>query len=478
MEIVQIVSYEMRPYVFLIERELMILNKMEVIKYSALLKLVNEGLFSILLTSLFTLGLSYSLLFEKGIYFFSIYFISYLLTFYFLANIYAVFKIGTSRISELIYSAILSVFLTNVTFYMIAYFLHGSFPDFFVWIGILFLQCLLIILWARIVHNLYFRIHPPQRTLVISHDDSKAMVIYSLISLYKIEKRYEIVKEISYSQVISSRKKYLTNIDAVFLTDLNRKQRNIIIKDCVASGVDIYFKPSIEDLVNQSSEPLHLFHSPILFIENKSILSPYQLIKRVMDICISLVVLIVLSPILIITALAIKLYDGGSVFYRQERLTKGGKVFKILKFRSMRMDAEKDGIARLSSGKKDCRVTSIGKIIRATRIDELPQLFNILKGDMTIVGPRPERPEIANEYEKELPEFALRLQVKAGLTGYAQVFGKYNTPVHDKLLFDLMYISKSSLVQDMLILLATIKVVFIPESTDGVADGQVTANIK
>ena len=146
------------------------------------------------------------------------------------------------------------------------------------------------------------------------------------------------------------------------------------------------------------------------------------------------------------------------------RLTKDGKQFEILKFRSMRVDAEKDGVARLSTGDKDDRITKVGHIIRACRLDELPQLLNILKGDLSVVGPRPERPEIA-----------LRLQAKAGLTGYAQVYGKYNTTPYDKLQMDLMYIAHPSLIEDLKIMLATVKILFMPESTEGVAEGATTA---
>ena len=198
-------------------------------------------------------------------------------------------------------------------------------------------------------------------------------------------------------------------------------------------------------------------------------------IKRALDIAFSTIALIVSSPVFVITAIAIKAVDGDPVFYRQRRLTKDGKLFDVLKFRSMRVDAEKDGVARLSTGENDDRITPIGRIIRKCRIDELPQLICILSGDMSIVGPRPERPEIAMEYEKELPEFALRLQAKAGLTGYAQVYGKYNTTPYDKLQMDLMYIAHPSIIEDFKIVFATVKILFMPESTEGIAEGATTA---
>ena len=197
--------------------------------------------------------------------------------------------------------------------------------------------------------------------------------------------------------------------------------------------------------------------------------------KRLLDILVSLPLAIVTLPIMLIAAIAIKAEDRGPVLYKQDRLTKGGKIFKIMKFRSMRVDAEKDGVARLAS-ESDDRITKVGKFIRATRIDELPQLFNILKGDMTLVGPRPERPEIAEQYEKELPEFHLRLRVKAGLTGYAQIHGKYNTTPYDKLQMDLIYINDMSVATDIKLLLQTMQTVFQKESTEGVKKGQTTAS--
>ena len=182
----------------------------------------------------------------------------------------------------------------------------------------------------------------------------------------------------------------------------------------------------------------------------------------------------ILSPLMLVLTIIIR-SDGGTAFYRQKRLTQNGRVFEVLKFRSMRMDAEKDGVARLSTGENDPRITKVGRFIRSCRMDELPQLINILKGDMSIVGPRPERPEIAQQYKETLPEFDLRLQCKCGLTGYAQVYGKYNTTPYDKLLMDLMYISKPSLAEDFKICLATVKILFMKDSTEGVADGQTTA---
>ena len=181
------------------------------------------------------------------------------------------------------------------------------------------------------------------------------------------------------------------------------------------------------------------------------------------------------EKLVLVVAVIIKATDGGTVLYRQCRLTLYGKKFNVLKFRSMRMDAEKDGVARLSSGDNDDRITPIGRFIRKCRIDELPQLINIFKGDMSVVGPRPERPEIAEQYYETMPDFKLRLQVRAGLTGYAQVYGKYNTDPYEKLEFDLFYINKMSFATDIELCFATFFILFLAESTEGIAEGAVTA---
>ena len=217
-----------------------------------------------------------------------------------------------------------------------------------------------------------------------------------------------------------------------------------------------------------------MFHLPMLRVGRYMASPEYLFVKRAMDIVLSLIALVITSPIFLVPAIATK-PDGGPAFYKQVRLTKDGRPFEIMKFRSMRVDAEKDGVARLSTGDKDDRITPVGHIIRKCRIDELPQLINILKGDLSICGPRPERPEIAAQYCEEMPEFALRLQAKAGLTGYAQVYGKYNTTPYDKLQMDLMYIAHPSIIEDLKIMLATVKILFLPESTEGIAEGATTA---
>ena len=265
--------------------------------------------------------------------------------------------------------------------------------------------------------------------------------------------------------------------DGVIIGDIPSQIRNQLLKSCFEKGIRTYTLPKISDIIMRGADDIHLFDSPLLLARNNGFSFEQKAIKRVMDIVLSLLGIFIASPLMIITAIAIKLYDGENVIHKQVRLTQGGKEFEVYKFRSMIKDAEKDGIARLSA-EGDVRVTPIGKVIRKTRLDELPQLFNILKGEMSLVGPRPERPQIAEEYRAYMPEFDYRLKVKGGLTGYAQIFGKYNTTPYDKLKLDLMYIENYSVWLDLKLIIMTIKIVFMKESTEGVADGQITASLE
>ena len=221
----------------------------------------------------------------------------------------------------------------------------------------------------------------------------------------------------------------------------------------------------ISDIIIRGADDIRLFDTPLLLCRNYGLDFEQRFIKRIFDIVFSLAALVPAAPFMLISALAIKLYDGGPVLYKQKRLTLDDKEFYVYKFRSMIVDAEKDGRPRLASDEDD-RITPVGKVLRKFRIDEFPQLLNILKGDMSVVGPRPERPELAKEYEKQMPEFEFRLKVKAGLTGYAQVTGVYDTSPYDKLKMDLMYIENFSLRLDIQIIMMTLKTMLFPPKTN------------
>ena len=262
--------------------------------------------------------------------------------------------------------------------------------------------------------------------------------------------------------------------EAVALCDIPADARNQIEKFCYQVSKRAYVTPKISDIILTAADSIHLFDTPLLLTRNQGLSIDQKFFKRFFDIILALIAIVISSPVMLVIALCIKFYDGGPVLYRQERLTRNGTPFMILKFRSMSMDSEKNG-ARLAM-KEDKRVTPVGKVIRRIHFDELPQIFNILMGDMSFVGPRPERREIHDQYCEKIPEFDFRLKVKAGLTGYAQVYGKYNTTPYDKLKLDLTYIENYSLLLDLKMMLLTFKVIFQKENTEGVDIDQITAD--
>lgn len=377
------------------------------------------------------------------------------------------FRVSILQIRDVIFGEVLATMITDVIMYiliwMLSIHLPNLIPGLITWGG----QCVIGVIWAYVMHQSYFSTHPPLRTIVI-YDERMGME--NLIHTYGLEKRFNI-KTVYPVESIMDKLEVMEEFDAAFLCGIHSRERNIILKHCINHKIKLFMIPRIADVMMRGSEQIHMLHLPILKTQRYKPSIEYQIIKRTMDIVVSGIATIVLSPLFLITAIAVK-SDGGPAFYKQKRLTKDGKVFEILKFRSMRVDAEKYSGAVLSAGENDPRITKVGRIIRACRLDELPQLLNILKGDMSLVGPRPERPELQKEIEKEVPEFGLRLQAKAGLTGYAQVYGKYNTTFYDKLLMDLMYISKPSILEDFTIMLATVKILTSKESTEGVGEGK------
>lgn len=377
------------------------------------------------------------------------------------------FRVSILQIRDVIFGEVLATMITDIIMYiliwMLSIHLPNLIPGLITWGG----QCVIGVIWAYVMHQSYFSTHPPLRTIVI-YDERMGME--NLIHTYGLEKRFNI-KTVYPVESIMDKLEVMEEFDAAFLCGIHSRERNIILKHCISHKIKLFMIPRIADVMMRGSEQIHMLYLPILKTQRYKPSIEYQIIKRTMDIVVSGIATIVLSPLFLITAIAVK-SDGGPAFYKQKRLTKDGKVFEILKFRSMRVDAEKYSGAVLSAGENDPRITKVGRIIRACRLDELPQLLNILKGDMSLVGPRPERPELQKEIEKEVPEFGLRLQAKAGLTGYAQVYGKYNTTFYDKLLMDLMYITKPSILEDFTIMLATVKILTSKESTEGVGEGK------
>lgn len=397
----------------------------------------------------------------------------FMLLYLIFGRIYNAFYISINPVSEMIYSQSLASLMANGVMYLITWLLNKHLPNPLPLLLVWAVQIGLSALWSAGARHWYFHKWPPRKTILI-YDQREDME--QLLDEPNMRRKFDIVRKMSVEEALSGAFLDLSQTDAVFLCGVHSHERNLLLKECISADVVTYITPRIGDILMRSARPIHMLHSPMLRTGRCRPQPEYLFVKRLMDILFSTMGLLLTAPIFLVTMIAIKITDGGPVFYKQRRLSKEGKLFDVIKFRSMRVDAEGDGVARLSTGKKDDRVTKVGRVIRRFRIDELPQLWNILCGEMSLVGPRPERPEIAEQYRETLPEFDLRLQVKAGLTGYAQVYGKYNTPPYEKLQMDLLYISHLGIAEDIRILFATVKALFTAASTEGIRQGQETAD--
>lgn len=390
-------------------------------------------------------------------------------------RLYGGFDLKTSRALNLFYSHVIASIMTGIAMFVLLWLLIRYVPKILPLLLAIGLWSFTALVWAKPAAVLARKANPPTPTVLIF--DNPIAYEKGVKITEHVDWRFDVVGNISVDEGKKAVFDYIkkTNAEAVMLCGIHSSQRNDIIKQCIKDGVAVYIRPNIGDYIINSGSSLQMANLPVLLCQRSAPSIFYVLVKRVFDIVFSAGLLIITSPILLLTSIAIFLNDRGPILYKQERLTKDGKRFEIIKFRSMSVDAESDGVARLAT-QEDSRITAVGKFIRATRIDELPQLWNILKGEMSVVGPRPERPELSESYAETLPEFPLRLQVKAGLTGYAQVHGKYNTSPYDKLQMDLMYISKQGIATDIRIILETLKVIFMPESTEGIGEDMIDAS--
>lgn len=398
----------------------------------------------------------------------------YCVVYFFFSKMYKAHKIGAYHLVELAFSQMLSYGIADITLYGAGFFWFHNFDRLQTMLFVLafFVQMTIICVLTFFMNRLHAKFDGPHRVAIIYGDES-----YKLLwkKMRDFSYRYNILACFDQYTDRDEMYKVLDRCQDIYLYEVDVELREELLLYCERRHIDIHFSISIADINVRGCEVSTFFDTPFLRNRRTDVVWYYPIIKRVADIILALIALIIASPFMIVTAIAIKIEDGGHILYMQKRLTKDHKGFYIYKFRSMRENSENQ--ARLAA-QNDNRITKVGAVIRRFRIDELPQLFNILKGDMTIVGPRPERPEIAREYEREFPEFAMRLKVKAGLTGYAQVYGKYNTTPIDKLKLDLIYISQRSILMDLNIMFYTVKILFIPESTEGVAEDQTTAMVE
>ncbi len=389
---------------------------------------------------------------------------SFLLIFVAFSSLYGAFNIGISRIHEIIYSFTLAALFADAVMYLelslIARQLVALSPMFLC----LLIQFLIIFLCSCSANFIYFKLYAARKIVAVFSDEAEGFNLITKMS--SIKERFRITCGLNaMHSSLDDIKRQIDKNDAVAICNIDKELQKEIISYCYKRQKRTYLLPDITDIIINNGYEIQIGDTPVIMSRNRGLTTEQAAIKRVFDVVLSGLGIIITSPIMLVTAIAIKLCDGGPVFFKQNRITVNGKIFNILKFRSMIPDADKDGAKKAENG--DDRITPVGKVIRACRVDELPQLFNILLGDMSVVGPRPERIENVYEYTEAYPEFELRHRVKAGLTGYAQLYGKYNTSPEDKLNMDLTYIETYSLLKDLKLIILTFKILFMKESTEG-----------
>ena len=383
-----------------------------------------------------------------------------------LLSAYGTYDVGRRKSKPIIYSLSLAVICTDIITYLEVMIMRAN-TDIHEFrlrgIELLFItiaiQIFIIIIFTYAGNALFFLIHEPEKCCVITSCQESLNAIAYAIGRFK--KQYRIHSILDYRSNDNDIEDNIKSVDTVFIYDVPAERRLLVMRLCYKYKVNVYFNPYLEDIMEVNAihyvlDDIYLFNKNI-----KTLTMEQRIVKRSLDIVLSLLLGILSSPLWIIGALAVKLYDGGPILFKQERATIHGKVFYVYKLRTM-----KENVENYSAKKNDDRITKPGKILRRTRIDELPQLLNVLKGDMTFVGPRPEMIKNVKNYTEELPEFRYRLRVKAGLTGYAQIAGKYNTTPRDKLIMDMMYIEQFSILRDIQLILQTAVALLRSDSTE------------
>ena len=394
---------------------------------------------------------------------------TYVIMLILLSNIYGGYEIGKKRRREIVISLFMTGVITDLITYLELTIMKTNEANNATFtienVGILFaaivIQFVIYIAFTIIGDNFYFWINDAEKCLIITDGEDGANRVALAMSLFKSKYRINEIVGIESDDLESK----MLEADTIVMYDVPVEKRTEIINFCYRNLKNIYYNPMVADIVEHASETNVIDDIPFFSWQFHVLTFEQRIIKRLMDVVVSLFALIITSPILLVSAILIKKYDGGSVFFKQKRATVNGKVFDIYKFRTM-----KENVGNKSVTVDDDRITPIGKVLRKYRIDELPQLINILMGDMSLVGPRPEMLENVDEYTKALPEFIYRLRMKAGLTGYAQIIGKYNTSSRDKLMLDLLYIENYSILKDIQILFRTINVIFKAEDSTAAFD--------
>lgn len=399
--------------------------------------------------------------------------LTYVFMFAVMNSVYGGYAVGKRKSKPVISSMSLAVIITDLAAYLQLQIMNVNennnsrlelfSSDFLYLLLVIAVQVVIVTIFVRLGNNMYFRINPPQNCCLILGGKTDEAAILRKINIYRLQYQVRDIAHIWDPEVNT----YIMRSDTVFLCGITPEQRGQLLSVCYEAKKNVVCVAQLEDIIISNAKQMIIDDAPFLEMEYRTLYPVQRLEKRLFDLAFSSVLTILLSPVMLLSALAIKLCDKGAVFYRQDRVTENGRVFKIIKFRTMTMGDSSENGRHVSAEKLDQRITPIGHFLRKYRIDELPQLFNIIRGDMSLVGPRPEMIENVRYYKSQLPNFKYREKMKAGLTGYAQIEGKYNTSAEDKLMLDLMYIESYSLWLDIKLIFRTLTVFFKPDSTEG-----------
>ncbi|MFL2100928.1 sugar transferase [Desemzia sp. FAM 23991] len=389
----------------------------------------------------------------------------YIFVLFVLLNLlFGVYILYNKSITDFLYLTVIIQIITTISIMAVTFFGRWfTFPRSVMFISFV-ISTIILFTWRVIVYKIYERYSGSKIVMVVGHEENIKNAIFNI---GQAKSKRHIVRYAVVSNYYTNIQKNLDKVDIIYLTsDINKDEQSKIYNLLVSEKKKLFLTTSFENLLLVNPNIMNIEDESIIEVSNFEISQEDNLIKRLMDVIFSLFLIVLASPIMLVTAILVKVTSEGPVFYKQVRITKDGKEFNVLKFRSMSATAEKDSGPVLATS-NDARVTTIGKYLRSLRIDELPQLFNVLKGDMSVVGPRPERPFFVEQFQKENPHYYLRHNVRAGITGYAQVYGKYASDFNSKLNFDLLYIKKYSLLLDVKIMLQTIKILFDKVSSKG-----------
>lgn len=389
----------------------------------------------------------------------------YIMTVFVLINVFSgIYTLYNKRFIDVFSITLISQIMMSVLVMAMTFFGRWfAFPRTIIAINLI-TSALVLTVWRIIVLELYMKFSGTSKVMILGTKDQCREAVLNFKS--SGTRQYEVVS-VAFDNFFENIKLNIDEVNVFYLLNVSSlEEERKILSYLTFNDKRVFLGTDFGNILRTNNRIMNIDDESLIAVSKFEISPENDTVKRTMDILTSLLMLLITSPIMLVAAVLIKLTSPGPVFYKQVRITKDQREFNILKFRSMRTDAEELSGPVLAQA-EDPRVTKVGKYLRSLRIDELPQLINVLKGDMSLIGPRPERPFFVEQFAEENPSYYLRHTVRAGITGYAQVYGKYTTSFNSKLKFDLLYIKNYSLIMDLQILFQTIKILFDKVSSQG-----------